>query len=116
MGLGFSACEGWKWLTDASIGSIVPNKGVTLTNANFMDAPPESAVLTDYDQAHVKLYMRLLDAHANNADWREVVSVLFAFDPTNDPERARHIHDSHLARAKWMTEHGYRQLLSGDTP
>ena len=25
-------------------------------------------------------------------------------------ERARRIHDSHLARARWMTEHGYRQL------
>jgi hypothetical protein len=27
--------------------------------------------------------------------------------------RARRAFDSHLARAKWMTEHGYRQLLRG---
>ena len=24
---------------------------------------------------------------------------------------ARRVHDSHLARARWMTEHGYRDLL-----
>ena len=28
-----------------------------------------------------------------------------------DPERAKRIHDSHLARARWMTENGYRHLL-----
>jgi len=116
MKLGAPAREGWKWLTDASIGSNVPNKGGTLTNADFLDAPPESAVLTDYDRTHVKLYMRLLDAYADSADWREVVSVLFSLDPATDPERARHIHDSHLARAQWMTEHGYRQLLGDATP
>ncbi|MEO1137816.1 MAG: DUF2285 domain-containing protein [Pseudomonadota bacterium] len=87
-----------------------------MTNTDFLDAPPDCAVLTDYDRAHAKLYMRLLDAHADKADWQEVVSVLFAFDPSNDPERARLIHDSHLARARWITEHGYRQLLSGTTP
>ena len=116
MDLGFPAREGWKWLTDASIGSNVPNKGGTLTNADFLDAPPESAALTDYDRTHVTLYMRLLDAHADSADWREVVSVLFSLDPSSDPDRARRIHDSHLARAQWMTEHGYRQLLGGNTP
>ena len=84
-----------------------------MTDNNFLDEPPESAALTDYDRAHAKLYLRLLDAAADGADWREVVSVLFEIDPADDPERARHIHDTHLARARWMTEHGYRQLLQG---
>lgn len=84
-----------------------------MTNEDFLDEPPESAALTDYDRAHAKLYLRLLDAAAEGADWREVASVLFKLDPEVDPERARRVHDTHLARARWMTEHGYRQLLRG---
>ncbi len=82
-----------------------------VTEKNYLDEPPESAVLTEYDRANFKLYLCLLDAAAKNVDWREVVSVLFKFDPSEDLERARHIHDTHLARAHWMTEHGYRQLI-----
>ncbi|MDR3437324.1 DNA -binding domain-containing protein [Telmatospirillum sp.] len=78
---------------------------------DFLDEPPESAELTAYDRQHMKLYMRLLDAATDGADWRKAVSVLFGLDPEHEPERARHVHDTHLARARWMTEHGYRQLL-----
>lgn len=84
-----------------------------MTDKDFLDEPPESAALTEYDKAHTTLYLRLLDAAADGADWREVVSVLFNLDPKDDPKRARLIHDAHLARARWMTEHGYRQLLRG---
>ena len=77
----------------------------------FDETAPAGDELTDYDKIHVKLYMRLFDADADGADWREVVKVLFGIDPTNEPERARHVHDSHLARARWMTRTGYRQLL-----
>ncbi|MGJ8530804.1 MAG: DNA -binding domain-containing protein [Alphaproteobacteria bacterium] len=86
-----------------------------MTYKDFLDQPLESAALTEYDKAHTTLYLRLLDAAADGADWREVVSVLFDLDPEDDPKRARHIHDSHLARARWMTEHGYRQLLRGSS-
>ncbi|MBE0703969.1 MAG: DUF2285 domain-containing protein [Afipia sp.] len=82
-----------------------------MTDSNFLDEPPESLALTDYDRAHMKLYLRLLDAAADGADWREAVSVLFGLDPECDPERARQVHDRHLARARWMTTHGYRQLV-----
>lgn len=82
-----------------------------MTDRDFLDAPPQSAALTDYDRTHTTLYLRLLDAAADGADWREVVTVLFDLDPADDPECARRIHDTHLARARWMTEHGYRQLL-----
>ena len=77
----------------------------------FEDMAPDSADLTDYDRAHIKLYMRLLDAAADGADWREAVEVLFGIDPNLEPERARKVHDSHLARARWMTHTGYRHLL-----
>ncbi|MDI4655015.1 DNA -binding domain-containing protein [Xanthobacter autotrophicus] len=85
--------------------------GVGVTHVKFLDEPPEGAVLTAYDREHGKLYLRLLDAAADGADWREAVSILFGLDPGREPERARHIHDTHLARARWMTEHGYRQLV-----
>lgn len=84
-----------------------------MTDKDFLDEPPESAALTEYDKAHTTLYLRLLDAAADGADWREVMSVLFYLDPKDDPKRARLIYDAHLARARWMTEHGYRELLRG---
>lgn len=67
-------------------------------------------MLTSYDRERMKLYLRLLDAATDGADWREAVEILFGLDPDRDPDRTRHVHDSHLARARWMTEHGYRQL------
>jgi len=82
-----------------------------MTRSDFLDSPPDSAELTDYDRAHMKEYMRVLDAATDGADWREAVSLIFGIDPAAEPERARKVHDSHLARARWMTEHGYRQLL-----
>lgn len=82
-----------------------------MTAPDFLDEPPQSATLTDYDIQHLKLYLRLLDADAEGADWCEVVTILFGIDPSDDPGRARHIHERHLLRARWMTEHGYRDLL-----
>lgn len=82
-----------------------------MSDAAFLDEPPESSTLTDYDRTHMKLYLRLMDAATEGADWREVVTVLFGLDPAREPERARRVHDSHLARAHWMTTHGYRLLV-----
>lgn len=77
----------------------------------FEDAPPVSSELTAYDRAHIKLYMRLLDAAADGAEWTEAVQILFGIDPNLEPDRARRVHDAHLARAKWMAQTGYRHLL-----
>ena len=77
----------------------------------FDDCPPHSARVTSYDERHLITYIRLLDADAEGADWREVVSVIFGLDPGRDPQRARIVHDSHLARARWMTEEGFQHLL-----
>lgn len=75
---------------------------------------PTDATLTGYDQEHLVTYLRLLDASAESADWREVARIVLHIDPDREPERARYAFESHLARAKWMTEHGYRHLLRGD--
>lgn len=75
------------------------------------DVAPTAPTLTPYDQEHLVTYLRLLDADAEGADWREVARIVLHLDPDHQPDRARQIFDSHLARAKWMTEHGYRHLL-----
>jgi hypothetical protein len=77
----------------------------------FDDCPPNSPRLTAYDERHLATYVRLLDAAKEGANWREVVQVIFGLDAEREPERARLVHESHLARAHWMTETGYRQLL-----
>ena len=80
------------------------------------DMAPSEPVLTGYDEEHLITYLRLLDADAEGADWREVAKVVLHIDPDRDPERARRAWESHLARAKWMTESGYRHLLQGGAP
>ena len=76
-----------------------------------MTVPPDGSRVTSYDERHLVTYLRLLDADEEGADWREVVSVIFGLDPAREPQRARMVHASHLARARWMTEAGYRHLL-----
>ena len=83
-------------------------------NPAVSDHAPTDPMLTDYDRQHVVTYMRLLDAEAEGADWREVAKIVLRIDSDREPERARSAYDSHLARAKWMTEHGYRHLLRGE--
>lgn len=77
----------------------------------LLDTPPGEPRVTAYDLAHKVVYLRLLDAAAEDADWQEVARIVLGLDPDRDPYRARRIHDSHLARARWMTEAGYRDLL-----
>ncbi|MBX4899759.1 DUF2285 domain-containing protein [Rhizobium bangladeshense] len=79
------------------------------------DGPPLTDRVNDYDEAHFSTYLRLLDADAEGADWREAVQIIFGIDPDADPDRARRIHETHLARARWMTKEGYRHLLDGRT-
>lgn len=77
----------------------------------FDDIAPASDGLTDYDCSRVRLYVRLLDAEADSAGWQEVVSVLFGIAATHEPDRARKVYDSHLARAQWMSKAGHRGLF-----
>ena len=75
------------------------------------DEAPTDPVVTGYDKAHIKLYLRLLDADDDNAPWDEVAKALLAIDPVAEPDRAKRRHQTHLARARWMTEEGYLQVL-----
>jgi Uncharacterized conserved protein (DUF2285) len=77
----------------------------------FEDHPPNGAELTSYDERHLATYLRLLDADEEGADWKEAVKIIFDLDPDREPERARMVYDSHLARARWMTRSGFRHFL-----
>lgn len=80
------------------------------------DLAPTAAILTGYDETHLVTYLRLLDAEAEGADWREVAKIVLKIDPIAEPRRAQRAWESHLRRARWMTEHGYRHLLKGGAP
>ena len=82
-----------------------------MTASSFQDQPPQLDRISSYDEKHLADYIRLLDAEAEGADWREVVSIIFGIDPNKESERARLVYESHLARAHWMTKSGYRYLL-----
>lgn len=75
------------------------------------DTAPSSSMLTAYDEEHLITYLRLLDADAEGADWREVSRIVLHLDPERESDRARRAFESHLSRAKWMSGYGYQQLL-----
>lgn len=79
---------------------------------DILDEPPTSDLVTSYDERHLKNYLRLLDADAEGADWREAVLLVFGVDPDQQPEAARRFYNAHLSRAGWMTRVGYLQLAA----
>lgn len=85
--------------------------GTDSTREPIADAAPTEARLTQYDRAHFATYLRLLDAADEGAPWQEASRIVLGIDPDREPDRAKRAHDSHLARARWLCEHGYRDLL-----
>jgi hypothetical protein len=75
------------------------------------DVPLISDMITVYDRAHFPLYLYLLDSAALGYDWEDLPPEVLGIDPRRKPERARVLFETNLARAKWMTEVGYRRLL-----
>jgi hypothetical protein len=82
--------------------------------ATLRDAPPEAMQPTDYDWIHRIAYLRLLDAAADGADWRDAAKIVLDLDPDAEPERVHAIWEAHLARARWMTESGYKHYLTSN--
>lgn len=77
---------------------------------------PSDDTLTDYDRKHFVTYLRMLDAHAEDAPWEDVARIVLRIDPVASPEAARRAYQTHLERAQWMTRTGYRQLLLQSRP
>lgn len=86
---------------------------MVMTKGDLRDTPILDGEVTPYDRAHMQAYLRLLDAAAAHADWREAAALVLGLDVAADPAKARRIHDIHLARARWMASAGYRDLLKG---
>lgn len=82
-----------------------------MTKLEFDDEPPAMDGITPYDELHLVTYLRLLDAEAEGADWQEVAGIVFDFDPAIDAARAKAVYDSHLTRAQWIRDSGFRELL-----
>ena len=53
------------------------------------DVAPSDGVLTGYDEKHLVTYLRLLDAEAEGADWREVAQIVLHIDPAREPGGGR---------------------------
>jgi len=75
------------------------------------DAAPTEPTLTDYDRRYLIVYMMLLDAVKDGADRDEIAREILQIDPVADADRALRAYESHLARARWMSAHGYQHLL-----
>jgi hypothetical protein len=87
-----------------------------MSPSRFADRAPELAQLTKYDESHLTEYLRLLDAEDEGTDWREAAAHILGIDAVAEPHRAKAMHESHLARARWMTEFGYALLLGRQRP
>jgi hypothetical protein len=58
-------------------------------NTYVADEAPASDQLTIYDEQHNMTYLRLLDANAEGADWKDVAKTVLDIDPALEPDRAR---------------------------
>jgi hypothetical protein len=74
------------------------------------DEAPAGNDITPYEQ-HYVTYLRLLDAKAEGADWKEIARIVLHRDPVGDAARTRRCWESHLARAEWLSRTGYRRIL-----
>ena len=66
---------------------------------------------TPYDQEHAVTYMRILDADAAGADWREVVRIVLHIDPDGEPDRARQAFEI-PSRPRKMDDKGWISRLA----
>lgn len=84
---------------------------LTKLDPDVANEVPWSEDVTSYDEEHFITYLRLLDADAEGAEWPEVARIVLHRDPQNEAEQTRRCWEVHLARARWMTNKGYRRLL-----
>lgn len=75
------------------------------------DQAPSEPAVTEYDRAHLVIYLRLLDAEASGASWEDAARLLLNTDPAKARDVARLRYETHAARARWMASEGYLDLL-----
>jgi hypothetical protein len=82
---------------------------------NMDDEAPTGGTITVYDKRHFVTYLRLLDAKAEDADWKEVARIVLHRDPATEERRTHRCWQSHLERAQWLSREGYRKILEQAT-
>ena len=75
------------------------------------DIAPTGDEITTYDERNFVTYMRLLDAKAEDADWKEVAQIVLHRDPSFEELRTYRCWQSHLERAQWLSREGYKRIL-----
>lgn len=75
------------------------------------DVAPTGNAITTYDERHFVTYLRLLDAKAEDADWKEVAQIVLHRDPSFEELRTYRCWQSHLERAQWLSREGYKRIL-----
>ena len=73
---------------------------------------PRSPTITAYDEAHFAIYLRLLDAKSKAASEDAMLDIILDAAPGMNRDKALRALVSHLKRAVWMSDEGYRSLLS----
>jgi hypothetical protein len=68
------------------------------------DTAPFDPALAVYDEEHLITYLRLLDADAEGADWREVARIVPHIDPQHESDRARRAVYSRLSRVSELLQ------------
>jgi hypothetical protein len=81
-------------------------------NPQIADEAPSADAFTDYDKVHFAVYLSLLHATGEGMSEEEMSRTILGIDPSREPERAQKSLQSHLRRARWMSESGYRHLLT----
>src|SRR3984893_5600176 len=69
------------FLGDDRRPSLVGRSPMT-QSTDVADQAPTGSVPTDYDEQHMVVYVRLLDAERDGADWQEVARVVLQIDPS----------------------------------
>jgi hypothetical protein len=67
--------------------------------------------ITLYDQEHFITYARLLDAEADEADWRDAARIILRLDLNKNLEVAKLCWQIHLDRAKWISTTAFQGLI-----
>jgi hypothetical protein len=83
---------------------------MTPPDSRIADTAPTDAEVTEYDERHMILYLRLLDADAEGADWTAVARLVLGRTVASDRDGAYRCWETHLARARWMAARCYDRM------
>ncbi|MGX9182120.1 hypothetical protein [Mesorhizobium sp. BHbdii] len=78
---------------------------------DIADEVPWSDSITSYDRQHRTVYLRILDACADNASVGDMANLILGIDPVLEP-RPRAVR-SQIERANWMVTTGSKHLFGG---